>query len=74
MIPLRKQVNSGTVTSSHMAMMIYSFFFYIVQLWTMNNYHWYMKQHLDLGSNIVAFNWDVENPYVAHVLAEGKAS
>ncbi|KAI9287321.1 IKI3 family-domain-containing protein [Umbelopsis sp. AD052] len=41
-----------------------------VQLWTMNNYHWYMKQHLDLGSNIVAFNWDVENPYVAHILAE----
>jgi hypothetical protein len=37
----------------------------------MNNYHWYLKQHLDLGSNIVGFNWDVENPYVAHILAEG---
>jgi IKI3 family len=39
----------------------------------MNNYHWYLKQHLDVGSNIVAFNWDVENPYVAHILAEGTA-
>lgn len=37
----------------------------------MNNYHWYMKQHLDFGSSVTGFNWDIEKPYVAHFVTEG---
>ncbi|KAI8144910.1 IKI3 family-domain-containing protein [Fennellomyces sp. T-0311] len=40
-----------------------------VQLWTSNNYYWYMKQHIVCtdGSDIVGFNWDVETPLCAHI-------
>jgi hypothetical protein len=47
--------------------------YYLVQLWTMNNYHWYMKQHIVLPHNqsIIGFSWDVELPLHAHVVGEG---
>ncbi|KAI8379248.1 IKI3 family-domain-containing protein [Radiomyces spectabilis] len=34
-----------------------------VQLWTANNYHWYLKQHIMMpeGEDIIGFAWDVEN-------------
>ncbi|KAG0165594.1 hypothetical protein DFQ28_008559 [Apophysomyces sp. BC1034] len=42
-----------------------------VQLWTSNNYHWYMKQHLVLAEDddIVGFAWDVERPLWAHLVS-----
>ncbi|KAF7721259.1 hypothetical protein EC973_004986 [Apophysomyces ossiformis] len=41
-----------------------------VQLWTSNNYYWYMKQHLVLAEDdIVGFAWDVERPLWAHVVS-----
>ncbi|KAI7853743.1 IKI3 family-domain-containing protein [Circinella umbellata] len=41
-----------------------------VQLWTSNNYHWYMKQHIVCmdGSDITGFHWDVETPLRAHIM------
>ncbi|KAI9277147.1 IKI3 family-domain-containing protein [Phascolomyces articulosus] len=41
-----------------------------VQLWTSNNYYWYMKQHLVCvdGSDITGFHWDVETPLRAHIV------
>ncbi|KAI8344065.1 IKI3 family-domain-containing protein [Chlamydoabsidia padenii] len=43
-----------------------------VQLWTMNNYHWYMKQHIVLpqNQNIIGFSWDVELPLHAHIVGD----
>ncbi|KAI8099669.1 IKI3 family-domain-containing protein [Halteromyces radiatus] len=42
-----------------------------VQLWTMNNYHWYMKQHIVLPQkeDIIGFSWDVELPLHAHIVS-----
>ncbi|XP_048451171.1 elongator complex protein 1 isoform X1 [Rhincodon typus] len=46
-----------------------------VQLWTMGNYHWYLKQSLHFGCNqveqIVSLMWDPESPYRLHVLRSG---
>ncbi|KAM3588825.1 putative elongator complex protein 1 [Umbelopsis sp. WA50703] len=39
----------------------------VVQLWTTNNYHWYLKQHLAFENDIIGFNWDVEQPFTAHI-------
>ncbi|RUS18247.1 IKI3 family-domain-containing protein [Endogone sp. FLAS-F59071] len=42
-----------------------------VQLWTMNNYHWYIKQEIDTAAHemgdVVGFQWDLEKPLRAHV-------
>lgn len=43
-----------------------------VQLWTVGNYHWYLKQSLHFGcERIVALMWDPENPYRLHILCSG---
>ncbi|NXY11277.1 ELP1 protein, partial [Pteruthius melanotis] len=46
-----------------------------VQLWTMGNYHWYLKQSLHFGSleenQLVSLLWDRENPYGLHILCQG---
>ncbi|KAG2176226.1 hypothetical protein INT43_005460, partial [Umbelopsis isabellina] len=42
-----------------------------VQLWTTNNYHWYLKQHLTFEEDIIGFNWDVEQPFTAHIWTGG---
>ncbi|KAI9311999.1 IKI3 family-domain-containing protein [Dichotomocladium elegans] len=44
-----------------------------VQLWTSNNYYWYMKQHLKFpeGQDILGFQWDVESPLCAHIVTSG---
>ncbi|KAI8061443.1 IKI3 family-domain-containing protein [Gongronella butleri] len=41
-----------------------------VQLWTMNNYHYYLKQQITLpnGHHITGFAWDVESPLLAHMV------
>ncbi|KAM8939082.1 elongator complex protein 1 [Pelodytes ibericus] len=43
-----------------------------VQLWTVGNYHWYLKQSLHFGNDekkqIVSLLWDPEKPYRLHVL------
>ncbi|PVU98592.1 hypothetical protein BB559_001423 [Furculomyces boomerangus] len=44
----------------------------VVQLWTCGNYHWYLKQEINskcLGGIVNSFTWDVENPYLIHILA-----
>ncbi|XP_053422312.1 elongator complex protein 1 [Nycticebus coucang] len=46
-----------------------------VQLWTIGNYHWYLKQSLPFGtcgkSKIVSMMWDLITPYRLHVLCQG---
>ncbi|NWI51091.1 ELP1 protein, partial [Calyptomena viridis] len=46
-----------------------------VQLWTMGNYHWYLKQSLHFGSleenQLVSLLWDRENLYRLHILCQG---
>lgn len=43
-----------------------------VQLWTVNNYHWYLKQslHFDINTEkkVVSVMWDAEHAYVLHVV------
>ncbi|XP_051043786.1 elongator complex protein 1 [Phodopus roborovskii] len=46
-----------------------------VQLWTMGNYHWYLKQSLPFSTSgknqIVSLLWDPVTPYRLHVLCQG---
>ncbi|KAG0223795.1 hypothetical protein BGW42_005533 [Actinomortierella wolfii] len=44
-----------------------------VQLWTMNNYHWYLKQELifnEDGGHVANVQWDVEAALVLHIVTE----
>ncbi|OQS04776.1 RNA polymerase II elongator complex subunit [Thraustotheca clavata] len=38
-----------------------------IQLWTRNNYHWYLKQERLLSAPIASMQWDPESPYKLHV-------
>ncbi|PVU97076.1 hypothetical protein BB561_000781 [Smittium simulii] len=43
-----------------------------LQLWTCSNYHWYLKQEIlesGIGGLPTSFFWDLENPYLLHILA-----
>lgn len=46
-----------------------------VQLWTIGNYHWYLKQSLPFSAcgkgKIVSLMWDPVTPYRLHVLCQG---
>ncbi|KAM9206961.1 elongator complex protein 1 [Dugong dugon] len=46
-----------------------------VQLWTVGNYHWYLKQNLHFSScgksKPVSLMWDPVTPYQLHVLCQG---
>lgn len=46
-----------------------------VQLWTVGNYHWYLKQSLDFGRDAqkapVCVCWDPEHPLRLHVVTRG---
>uniref|UniRef100_A0A4W3IE94 Elongator complex protein 1 n=1 Tax=Callorhinchus milii TaxID=7868 RepID=A0A4W3IE94_CALMI len=46
-----------------------------VQLWTVGNYHWYLKQSLHFGCDpegqIVSLMWDPESPHRLHILRLG---
>lgn len=49
-----------------------------VQLWTVGNYHWYLKQSLDFGRDSqkapVCVCWDPERPLRLHVVTHGWTS
>uniref|UniRef100_A0A6I8QWU7 Elongator complex protein 1 n=1 Tax=Xenopus tropicalis TaxID=8364 RepID=A0A6I8QWU7_XENTR len=46
-----------------------------VQLWTVGNYHWYLKQNLHFGNNkmnnVECLMWDPENAYRLHIICTG---
>ncbi|XP_072037766.1 putative elongator complex protein 1 [Amphiura filiformis] len=46
-----------------------------IQLWTVGNYHWYLKQSLHFPAchdeKIVAMHWDPEHAYRLHVVCQG---
>ncbi|XP_005626959.2 elongator complex protein 1 isoform X1 [Canis lupus familiaris] len=46
-----------------------------VQLWTVGNYHWYLKQSLPFStcgkSKLVCLMWDLVTPYRLHILCQG---
>lgn len=42
-----------------------------VQLWTMGNYHWYLKQEIPLGVEISAFAWHSERALRVSMAANG---
>lgn len=46
-----------------------------VQLWTVGNYHWYLKQSLPFStcgkSKLVSLTWDPVTPSRLHVLCQG---
>ena len=45
-----------------------------VQLWTVNNYHWYLKQSLNFGAGtdkVAAVMWDPEYVYHLHIMCTG---
>ncbi|XP_050400730.1 putative elongator complex protein 1 [Patella vulgata] len=45
-----------------------------VQLWTVNNYHWYQKQSLefDPDQKVSAIQWDPEHAYRLHMTTSGR--
>ena len=43
---------------------------YIVQLWTVRNYHWYLKQELNPSNVVASLCWDSEQPLRLHILFE----
>ena len=47
----------------------------LVQLWTVNNYHWYLKQHIEfpasLKNRVACLIWDPEVPLRLHIMTRG---
>ncbi|XP_038077716.1 elongator complex protein 1-like isoform X2 [Patiria miniata] len=43
-----------------------------VQLWTVGNYHWYLKQSLDFPASdrLTAMQWDPEHGYRLHIITQ----
>lgn len=52
-----------------------SFSQHTVQLWTVGNYHWYLKQSLPFSTSgknqIVSLLWDPVTPYRLHIVCQG---
>lgn len=52
--------------------------FLLVQLWTMGNYHWYLKQSLDFGRDSqkapVCVYWDPQHTLTVHVVTRSWTS
>ncbi|EDO37251.1 predicted protein [Nematostella vectensis] len=46
-----------------------------IQLWTVNNYHWYLKQELafpaSASDRVACFSWDPENALKLHLITGG---
>ncbi|KAG7163721.1 putative elongator complex protein 1 [Homarus americanus] len=40
----------------------------VIQLWTVGNYHWYLKQELSFKEEVRYLSWDNENPLLLHLL------
>lgn len=54
-----------------MARSVYIPYFPVVQCWTMNNYHWYLKQSIEFDKPIqlpVCVLWDVIDPAMLYIL------
>ena len=56
---------------------VFNFFVIItVQLWTVNNYHWYLKQQIDfpasLKDRVACFTWDPEANLTLHIMTTGE--
>ena len=47
----------------------------VVQLWTVGNYHWYLKQSLEFPARepdrVAAMEWDPDHAYRLHVISQG---
>ncbi|XP_076056074.1 elongator complex protein 1 [Oratosquilla oratoria] len=43
----------------------------LLQLWTVGNYHWYLKQQLTFVDSVKSLVWDEEDMLCLHVLAGG---
>ncbi|GFO49807.1 elongator complex protein 1, partial [Plakobranchus ocellatus] len=39
-----------------------------IQLWTVNNYHWYLKQNLKFADGVAAARWDPEHADKLHIM------
>ena len=61
--------------NNNYALCLYLFDLIIVQLWTINNYHWYLKQQMEfpasLKNRVACFTWDPEVPLRLHVMTRG---
>lgn len=56
---------------------VFNFFVIItVQLWTVNNYHWYLKQQIEfpasLKDRVACFTWDPEADLTLHIMTTGE--
>ncbi|KAK3698697.1 hypothetical protein RRG08_046199 [Elysia crispata] len=40
-----------------------------IQLWTVNNYHWYLKQNLRFDTGVATARWDPEHAYKMYVMS-----
>ena len=48
---------------------LYHFIIFSVQLWTVNNYHWYLKQNLRFDTGVATARWDPEHAYKMYVMS-----
>lgn len=64
------------VTGNNFSIFSYGIIF-LVQLWTVNNYHWYLKQQLEfpasLKDRVACFTWDPEVSLRMHLMTKGKS-
>ena len=64
------------ITGNNFSIFSYGIIF-LVQLWTVNNYHWYLKQQLEfpasLKDRVACFTWDPEVSLRMHLITKGKS-
>ena len=64
------------ITGNNFSIFSYGIVF-LVQLWTVNNYHWYLKQQLEfpasLKDRVACFTWDPEVSLRMHLMTKGKS-
>ena len=64
------------ITGNNFSIFIYDIIF-LVQLWTVNNYHWYLKQQLEfpasLKDRVACFTWDPEVSLRLHLMTKGES-
>jgi len=64
------------ITGNNFSIFSYGIIF-LVQLWTVNNYHWYLKQQLEfpasLKDRVACFTWDPEVSLRMHLMTKGKS-
>ena len=64
------------ITGNNFSIFVYDIIF-LVQLWTVNNYHWYLKQQLEfpasLKDRVACFTWDPEVSLRLHLMTKGES-